>query len=71
MRPIDADAIPWFVEGVRVIPVVTKEEVDEMPTVEAIPVEWLKKRYGTETYFKKAKAAQMIISDWEAERKEE
>ena len=37
-RLIDADSIPWFVEGVGEIPVITKEEIDEMPTVDAIPV---------------------------------
>ena len=29
-RLIDADAIPWFVEGVGEIPVITQEEIDEM-----------------------------------------
>lgn len=38
MRPIDADSIPWLVEGVGEIPVITKEEIDQMPTVEAVPV---------------------------------
>jgi len=33
-RLIDADSIPWFVEGVGDIPVITKQEIDEMPTVE-------------------------------------
>ena len=37
-RLIDADAIPWFVEGIGDIPVVTREEIDAMPTVEAEPV---------------------------------
>ena len=30
-RLIDADAIPWLVEGVGEIPVITKEEIDQMP----------------------------------------
>ena len=40
MNLIDRDAIPWSVDGVGEIPVVTKEEIDEMPVVEAegIPV---------------------------------
>ena len=38
MRLIDADSIPWFVDGVGDIPVVTKEEIDNMPTVDAVPV---------------------------------
>lgn len=33
MRPINADKIPWFIEGVGEIPVVTKDEIDAMPTV--------------------------------------
>lgn len=37
-RLIDADAIPWDVEGVGEIPVITKEEIDQMPTVDAVPV---------------------------------
>lgn len=37
-RLIDADAIPWDVEGVGEIPVITKEEIDQMPTVDAEPV---------------------------------
>jgi hypothetical protein len=36
MRLIDADAIPWNVDGVGEIPVITKEEIDRLPTVEAI-----------------------------------
>jgi hypothetical protein len=37
-RLINADDIPWFVEGVGDIPVVTKDEIDRMPTVDAVPV---------------------------------
>lgn len=37
-RLIDADSIPWFVEGVGEIPVITKEEIDQMPTVDAVSV---------------------------------
>ena len=37
-RLIDADAIPWFVEGVGEIPVITQEEIDDMPIIEAEPV---------------------------------
>ena len=38
MRLIDADAIPWFVVGIGEIPVVTKEEIEEMPTIDAVEV---------------------------------
>ena len=37
MRLIDADEIPWFIEGIGEIPVVTREEIDEMPTVNSVP----------------------------------
>lgn len=43
-RLIDADSIPWLVEGVGDIPVITKQEIDDMPTVEAIPTEWIQKK---------------------------
>ncbi len=33
-RPIDADSIPWLVEGVGEIPVITKEEIDQLPTMD-------------------------------------
>lgn len=38
MRLIDADSIPWDVDGVGEIPVITKEEINAMPTVDAVPV---------------------------------
>lgn len=43
-RLIDADSIPWEVDGVGEIPVITKEEIDEMPTVDAVPVEYILKQ---------------------------
>ncbi len=49
-RLIDADAIPWDVEGVGEIPVITKEEIDQMPTVDAVPVRHGKWCEGTECY---------------------
>ena len=45
-RLIDADSIQWDVEGVGEIPVITKEEIDQMPTVDAVPVKhgkWIPK----------------------------
>lgn len=43
-RLIDADSIPWEVDGVGEIPVITKEEIDAQPTVDAIPIEWIQKK---------------------------
>jgi len=37
-RLVDADSIPWDVDGVGTIPVVTKEEIDKMPTIDVEPV---------------------------------
>ena len=44
MKLIDADAIQWELVDVGYIPVITKEEIDELPTVDAVPVrhgKWL------------------------------
>lgn len=43
MRLIDRDAIPWQVDGVGKIPVVTEEEIDEMPEVVAVPIKLIEK----------------------------
>ena len=57
-----------------------RDEIDYAPTVDAIPVKWLKENYptngvyGTESYFRKAHAVEDILKDWEREkekRKEE
>ncbi len=40
MRLIDADAIPWEEAYIGEFPVITKEEIDSMPTVEAEP-KWI------------------------------
>lgn len=58
-RLIDADSIPWLVEGVGEIPVITKEEIDQLPTVNiptavgelvgALPVrhgKWIRDEFG-------------------------
>ena len=46
MRLIDADAIPWEVAYIGEFPVITKEEIDSMPTVEAEPARHGKWIYG-------------------------
>ncbi len=48
-RLVDADSIPWDVDGVGTIPVVTKEEIDKMPTIDVEPVKrgkWVTNRIG-------------------------
>ena len=49
MRLIDADAIEWTSSKVGIT---HKSIVDKMPTIDAIPIEWLKTNLiGTEFYF--------------------
>ena len=48
MRLIDVDAIPWSVDGVGDIPVITKQEIEEMPVIDAVPVrhgKWVDEGY--------------------------
>ncbi len=42
MRLIDADAISYELVDVGYIPVITKEEIDAMPTANAIPIKFIK-----------------------------
>lgn len=72
-RLIDADAISWELVDVGYIPVITKDEIDELPTVDAIPIEWIKEviRMAEKTGFTDyAYKLNVLLSDW-AERKEE
>lgn len=72
-RLINADDIPWFVEGVGDIPVVTKDEIDRMPTVDAVPISFIKglidlsRKVGADHH---AESLEILLADW-AERKEE
>ena len=74
MRLIDVDAIPWEVGGVGEIPVITKEEIDEMPIVDAIPIEYIQKtskEWARDGYEESAEALDILMSNWVTERKEE
>lgn len=75
MRLIDADVIPWDVEGVGEIPVITREEIDDMPTVEAIPVSYfaselaeikliLKRKDISKTYREELEAEKRYLVGW-------
>ena len=70
MRLIDADSIPWFVEGGGDIPVFTKQEIDDMPTVDAIPIEWIQKKIQiieeTGDFYSSAVLVEMI-EGWKTE----
>lgn len=73
----ERSSLDWDDEGEDYGLLVSRIIVDEQPTVEAIPVEWLKERYkiegyyGTDEYFRKAYAVKEIIADWEAEQRKE
>lgn len=88
MRLIDADALKLLIYS-NVYPVKDyfnskdygmfwtggiEKAIDEMPTVDAMPVEWLKENfpisevYGTENYFRNAYAVQRVLKLWEKEK---
>lgn len=71
MRLIDADDItiklPFILGGKKLTQIFlsVKESLDILPTVDAIPIEWLK-RWAENTH--NNIIAQNIINDWEKER---
>lgn len=75
MRLIDADAIPWEVAYIGEFPVITKEEIDNMPTAEAIPVEFIESTMNRWKeiigYEESVEALRILIDNWKIERKEE
>ena len=64
MRLIDADELDIYdvspAYGMCVMGV-TQEDIDDAPTVDAIPVEWIEQHFGS------MRIAQMIIESWRAE----
>lgn len=74
MRLIDADRL---LEGTEDHQFIDTHVIWNSPTVDAIPIEWLRKRYktegcyGTDEYFRKAYAVKEIIADWQAEQRRE
>ena len=55
MRLIDADKIQW------VYKCISKEEIDEQPTVEAIPIEWIER--WTKQFWKEIKGVNHYMGD--------
>ena len=71
MRLIDADAIPWFVDGVGNIPVIGKDEVDEMPTIDAVSVkhgEWIKNEDRHGWHCSECKVDNHYAYSWSSEK---
>lgn len=58
MRLIDADSIEWEYKCI------SKEEIDEQPTVEAIPVDWIKKQAFKNPALNRNLFYNMIIDEW-------
>ena len=82
MRPIDADEIEYESVakedrngGFHPTDIVEKEDIDKMPTIEAIPISWLFKENpiagvaGSEDYFRKAHYVRWLIDKWRKEQK--
>jgi len=70
MRLVDADKIPWDVEGVGTIPVVTKDEIDKMPAVDAVPIDWIEEWCLSQDLEYVRIAIKKMIDNLMAERKE-
>ena len=73
-RLIDADAISWELVDVGYIPVITKEEIDAMPTVDAIPIDYIKRMaevMSDATGGSSVDIIDLIIIAWEKRKKRE
>ena len=72
MRLIDADKLIYseytnmFDEQI-VFDTVTKARVDSMPTIKAIPIEWIKKQAFEHPHLNRNLFYRMIIDEWEKE----
>ena len=66
MRLIDADKIHWEYKCI------SKEEIDDVPTVKAIPIEWItdwltKQSIPATSYGIDYSAVEKMLEDWEKE----
>ena len=68
MRLIDADKLVVDARlGENEIPYVSKAQIDEAPTVEAIPIEWIKRwAMKSENTYNREQIIEML-NDWEKE----
>lgn len=70
MRLIDADALKqeWaYIDG---IPAVTERDIDDAPTIDAIPVEWMNEKFMDLQNKDKAlsRAAWLVLHTWQKEQ---
>ena len=68
MRLIDADKLPIKYDGHTVS--VWKNDIDNAPTVKAIPIEWLRMWFSKNGYLSGMALVDKIESDWKEENEQ-
>ena len=70
MRLIDADELKsWlngFIETDNISPTYIRTLIDNQPTVEAIPIEWIEE-WGRKNGMSESMSLRVMIEDWEKE----
>lgn len=72
MRLIDADTIPYFpkrIVGEGTYNIVVQSYIEHMPTVEAIPIEWIKEWMNHPFLYQEIAEGtiEMMLEDWREE----
>ena len=70
MRLVNADDLPiscWSIDDVEDIVFVEKEDLDNAPTIDAIPVEWIDRLMSDGTP-EESKAAWRVLKAWNKEQ---
>lgn len=77
MRLIDADGIEYesvAIEergGFRATDIVEQKDIDEMPTIEAIPIEWIEEWYkkkADKPFVADDVSVRLLLRDWREEQ---
>lgn len=74
MRLIDSEELEKALVGILPYKYVTERVVKAMPTIEAIPIEWLNKvieHYRENGWHDDAEDLELLINDWREEQKNE
>ena len=73
MRLIDADELKsWlngFIETDNISPTYIRTLIDNQPTVEAIPIEWIEE-WGRKNGMSESMSLRVMIEDWEKENEQ-
>jgi hypothetical protein len=70
-RLIDADALKQELGYIDAIPAVTERDIDNAPTIDAIPVEWLREKmrgYASSLKSTETAALVMVMQMWQQEQ---